>query len=355
MRSPNFNYDFDLVYGTMNTWGKTFDEDPDFCEAGPLIADIEIVQGCSGVNGKPCKYCYKSNDRTNWKFMDLDKFKTIIERLNFSNQLTQVAFGLASVGDENPALPYMCDYLRSIDVIPNGTVACPTKEVAETIAAKFGGCAVSYHGDIDVLADSVALLHEARKKKGSTLKQINIHAVYYEENYNEIVELLETVKEDERFEGLNAVVLLALKKCGRAESGPFTPMSTEKFRSLVKLAFELGVGLGFDSCSAPKFIDAASELMKDKIIETPKRTKEHVEEFAEMVKLSEPCESSLMSAYVNVDGEYFPCSFGEHLDFGFDVLGDESFEELWVSKEGAFADWRKRLIEGGRACPMYKV
>ena len=54
LRSPTYNYDFNLRTGTLARWGRTKDEDPVMSPVGPEIADIEIVTGgCSGH----CPWC----------------------------------------------------------------------------------------------------------------------------------------------------------------------------------------------------------------------------------------------------------------------------------------------------------
>ena len=70
LRSEIFNYNLDKKTGYMETWGKTKEEDPEFCPFGPVIADIEITTICNGG----CKFCYKSNTKSG-KNMDLKLLK----------------------------------------------------------------------------------------------------------------------------------------------------------------------------------------------------------------------------------------------------------------------------------------
>ena len=295
-RSATYNWNFDLGTGYFERWGATENEDPEMSPYGPEIADIELTTICSGVSGKLCSYCYKSNT-PNGKNMTLDTLKKVIAQVNWNNQLTQVAFGLGSTAEENPELWDMCEYLHANYVVPNGTVAQVDHATAYKIAKSFGAVAISYHNDFDVLANTVLNLRLAQKSASPALnlRQINIHFMIAEETYEDCIRLFEHVKTDPRYEGLNAIVLLGLKQCGRAKSG-FTKLSYKKFKTLVEMAFAANIGLGFDSCSASKFEDVAKQIFSG-------------EQLDEVLQMIEPCESGLFSSFVNVDGRYFHCSF----------------------------------------------
>ena len=51
--SEDFNFGFNKQTGYTETWGKTKEDNPDFCQYGPLIADIEISTVCT----EGCKFC----------------------------------------------------------------------------------------------------------------------------------------------------------------------------------------------------------------------------------------------------------------------------------------------------------
>jgi hypothetical protein len=180
IRSENYNYDFDLVNGNFARWGKSFVDDPLMSPLGPELLDLEITTKCKGVKNVLCPYCYKSNNHDG-KNMNCRTFKKIIDKVNFSGQLTQVAFGLGAHGDENPALWDMCNYLHAKDIAAAGTVAWVDPIVAQNIALHFGAVAVSYHGNWDALLNSIHNLNVARGvMTTSMLKQINIHFCIYE-------------------------------------------------------------------------------------------------------------------------------------------------------------------------------
>ena len=92
IRSKNFNLNFIKSNGYTETWGRTIEEDPDFCSFGPIIADIEISEVCD----EGCPFCYKSNN-LNGKNMPIDTFKKVFHKL--PRTLTQIALGLGSIPD----------------------------------------------------------------------------------------------------------------------------------------------------------------------------------------------------------------------------------------------------------------
>jgi hypothetical protein len=335
-------------------WGKKIEDDPEYSPFGPEILDCEITTSCNGINGKLCDYCYKSNTPKG-KNMDFETFKSIVEKINVNKQLTQVAFGLGSTAEENPDLWKMCDYLRENRIIPNGTVAQLSDETAQKIALKFGAVAVSYHSDFEVLADTIKKLHEASKDPAATLKQINVHFMIAEETFMECFNLFQKVKSDKRFIGLNAIVLLGLKKCGRAIGNNYSKLSDDKFKNLIKLAFQNEIGIGFDSCSAKKFEKAINEIAEENIQKNLEKEALILKWKANLMQLSEPCESfGLFSSYINVDGDYFSCSFCENMEKPMSVLKCNNFiQDIW---NGDIVKIRRdQSIKRKRECPYYDI
>jgi len=321
LRSQNYNYNFNKLNGYFMRWGKMPKDDPQFSPYGPEIADIEITDICE-MN---CRYCYKSNTSIGSN-MSFNTFKNIITNINKNKQLTQVAFGLGATAEENPDLWDMCSYLRTIGIIPNGTVANITDETADKIASLFGACAVSIHSDKNLCYNSI------KKLTDRGMKQVNIHHVIYDSNFEETLEVFNDIKNDLRLEKLNAIVLLSLKKKGRAKDG-FNILPQNKFNILVEKAFELNIPLGFDSCSAHKFLKAIVNHPNKKNLEM----------------MVEPCESASFSLYANVNGKYYPCSFAESGD-GIDLVNCDDFEKIW--NNNAF---RHNLIINNRECPLFDI
>jgi hypothetical protein len=128
-------------------------------------------------------------------------------------------------------------------------------------------------------------------------------------------------------------------------------MSQDKFTYIIRMARALGIPFGFDSCSANKFLEAVAD---DK-------------DYDKLVVATEPCESTCFSLYVNVEGEYFPCSFTEggtwdaagDWNRGIDVTQVEDFmKDLWEHERTK--QFRNALLTnldkcGARSCPLYKI
>lgn len=334
--SEEYNYFFDKRNGMFSRWGKTEDDDPLYSPIGPEILDCEITTKCSGVNGIPCSICYKSNDACG-KNMSFDTFKRVIDKVNKYNQLTQVALGLDSTGEENNDVWKMCKFLREErGIIPNGTVANISNETADRIAMWFGACSVSYHGDKDVCCNSV------KKLVDSGMNQVNIHFVLSKESMYEAITVMSEMCSDYRLRGLNAIVFLSLKKIGRAKDNGMEILAQDEFDKVIDYAQQHHIRYGMDSCSACKYL---------KYIDTHK----DMVKYADFV---EPCESfSVFSAYVSVDAKYYPCSFAEcetGWENGFDVLGEEDFvKDIWNSEKMIKA--REKSLECNRNCLLFEV
>jgi len=332
-RSKPVSYLFNKVNGTMITFGPNRDTDAEYSPFGPFISDIEITTICN--NG--CPYCYKSNTSVG-KNMSLDTFKNLITKINVNNTLTQVAFGLGATGEENPDLWDMCRYLRSIGVIPNGTVASISDETAGKIASLFGACAISYHGDKDKCYNSVKRLTD----RGLT--QTNIHIVIYSENFDEVMSVFKDIKTDPRLSGLNAIVMLSLKQKGRAVDNKFTTLTQDKFNELAQYLLGNEIRFGMDSCSSHKYISFLTST-----------TKLSEEEKKSHLECIEPCESfAIFSSYFNVDGLYYPCSFAEGSFEGINVLDCNNFvDDIWNGQ--VMTELRNKSLEKNRECLIYKI
>lgn len=330
---PNYNYSFDMNTGYFARWGNTLEDNPTYSPIGPEILDIEITTKCNGINGKLCSYCYKSNTQEGYN-MSFETFKSILDKVNENQQLCQLAFGLGSTGEENPDIWKMCEYARSIHVIPNGTIADITDETANKIVKYFGACAVSNHSK-DSCYDSV------KKLTDRGLTQTNIHAVIYSENLQQVFELIDDIAGgDERLSRLNAVVFLSLKKTGRATNGNTTQLTQDEFNSLINYALEKNISFGFDSCSAHKFINFINANPQYKQFET----------------YVEPCESGVFSSYIDVHGKFHPCSFCEHKKgmYNIDCNEIKSFtKEVWFDEKTN--NFRDKLLKADRHCPIFKI
>lgn len=344
VRSSDYNYNFNKRTGMFLRWGKTLEDDPTLSPIGPEIADIEITTICKGPNGIPCPFCYKANTYSG-RYMDLDTYKVIFNKLNSNNNLTQVAFGVDAQCESNPDVWRIMEYTLSKGVVPNVTVADISDKVADKLAFYCGAVAVSRYSDKDICYNTVKKLTD----RGMT--QVNIHSMLSQETLVDVCETILDVKRDDRLEKLNAVVILSLKQKGRGVK--YTPVSQEHFDEVVLSSMVLGTRIGFDSCSANKFL---------KTLETLKNCQNVVNnilgntiQLEQMEKYVEPCESGLFSAYVNVDGVYHHCSFAENETKGVDLKNKnlDFINDVWYSQD--MNKWRGKLLSSNRNCPIYNV
>lgn len=391
VKSENYNTFFNKKTGFFARWGKTEDDDP-IQAPMPEIADIEIS---SGKCHNSCPFCYKQNTfEGKLHNMTFEEFKNIFHKLalttvkviyedgtvkegeyntsfdcwkyalkksdiqNYLNEkltkigfkvkdikiynkglLSQIAFGITSPYD-NPDFFKMMEYAREFDVIPNYTIngTDMTEEVADKTVELCGACAVSCCSDLEKTYNAVKLLTD----RG--LKQVNIHCVAMQTTYDLIIKLINDVASgDIRVKDLNAIVLLKYKPKG-TNAGKFKPLTLEQYKTIFNLAREKKVGLGFDSCSAPVYL----ETIKDETT------------FEKMAAYAEPCESTLFSIYINSYGECSPCSFTENecrdwcdWDKGISVLNSPDFESVWNNER--IKSFRERLLSNGRKCPMFNL
>ena len=334
VRSEHYNYNFRKSDGYFERWGKTKEDDP-MAAPFPEILDIEISDKCSGVGGIPCAFCYKSNT-PNGTNMSFETFKTIIDKMKpLPDRLgvTQIAFGADASCTSNPDLFKMMEYSRECDIVPNITVADISEEVADKFAKNCVSVAVSRYQNKSYCYDSV----ERLTKRGMT--QVNIHQMICNETLEQTYETISDIKNDSRLLKMNAIVFLSLKQKGRGTG--FTPLSYEEFSKLIRHCLELGINFGMDSCSAGKML---------KMIQSDPS----LEKFLTVI---EPCESTLMSSYINVDGEFFPCSFtecAEEWQTGIDVVNCDDFvKDVW--NHPRTEKFRNNLLNCKRFCPLYNI
>jgi hypothetical protein len=197
-----------------------------------------------------------------------------------------------------------------------------TNEWATILASHLGGVAVSMYQPKDVCYNAVEKLVNAG------IEQVNIHVLVSSETYDQCMEVIEDAKSDPRLKGLKAIMFLTMKPKGVRNKNRIIK-DVNKYRTLINKAFEYGINIGFDSCTAPIFLMA----MKDH------------PNFKMFSMLSESCESSRFSGYINVKGEYWHCSFTEDQPGwkSIDMLKVNDFnKEVWQSDE--VKKFRNKLI-----------
>jgi MoaA/NifB/PqqE/SkfB family radical SAM enzyme len=325
--TPDYNFVFNRKTGLFFRWGKDVKDDPEFSPIGAEILDVEVSTICS--NG--CKFCYKSN-KFKGKNMSLSTFTRLFKK--FPKQLTQIALGIGDV-DANPDLKSIMECCRKGDVVPNITIngSRMTPYYYDMLADLCGAVAVSLY-DYDTCYTAVA---ELAKRK---MKQVNIHALMAQETLDKSRKVLADKGKDKRLDGLNAVVFLWLKPMG--ERNTFTQVRKKEFGELVNQALDENKRIGFDSCSSSILLHSVSK-----------------ERRALLAPFIEPCESTLFSYYINVEGLGYPCSFAEGQVPSVDVLSSVDFnKDVWYN--GITKKFRERVIKSKdnlncRTCVLYSL
>lgn len=328
-RSKEYNWNFDTKSGLFMRWGETPHDDPQCSPRGPEILDMEVSTICHGP-GAPCKFCYKSNG-TQGKFMSFKMFKRILDTL--PNNLTQIAFGIGDI-DSNPDLWRIMQTCREKDIIPNITINGfrMKAEDFDNLAKLCGSVAVSCY-------DKEATYRAVEELSSRGLEQVNIHQILSYDSYKMCMEILEDMVNDPRLDDLNALVFLMLKPKGRAKQSRLP--TNQQFDDVVRYALINGLPIGFDSCSAPSFLNTIKDRAdKDKL-----------------EIMVEPCEAFLFSSYCNVDGEFFPCSFcegEEEWEKGLNALEVRDFiTDIW--NHPRMEEWRSKLLGNCRSCPVFNL
>ena len=347
-QSEHYNSIFDKETGMFQRWGKIKDEDPQYCEHSPEILDLEISQGVCSMK---CKHCYKKNgEDNNTHHMTFDEFKNIFHKvantkayknkegqmfLKNESLLQQIAFGITDV-NANPDFFKMMEYSRKAGVIPNYTTngMYVTESIARETASLCGAVAVSVYQDKNIAYDAI------KKFTDIGMKQVNIHYLLAEQTYDRLFEIFDDYKNDKRLSGLNAIILLGYKPKGN-NIGDYDSLSQNKFKQIVDFAFENDIKIGFDSCSANKFVKAIKDRNDADLL----------------TSIAEPCESGCFSSYINSKGKFYACSFCEGEGMwkeGIDVLNCNNFlKDVWNHEKTV--DFRNKLLDNNRRCVMYNI
>ena len=336
------NLDFKMKFFSLwsNIWKEKFnikefivdlDTDGSFDVTAVEIVDWEISELCDAN----CGFCYKSNVSYNGRNISFDNFKKTFKKLPLS--VTTIAYGIGSIS-LCPDLFDILNYTRSHGIIPTITInGFATNEELDKLSSVVGACAVSIYNK-NKSYDCIKRLTD------NGLEQCNIHALICEETYEKTLEILNDIKTDSRLSKLRAIVMLSLKEKVRS-IGKYHKLSQEKFDTLFKFAIDNNIGFGFDSCSAAKafsFIDRHPE-------------------YDYMRTYIEPCEAGgKYSSYLNVNSDYFPCSFSEGQNewkTGLSVSKCENFmKEIWFNeKTRKFGDGVKKCRECNIGCSIYDV
>ena len=334
LRSPKANYAFDKKEGTMITWGKTLKEEAeDF--PSPIVAEIELTNICSGN----CKFCCNSNT-TEGTYMSFEKYKELFHKL--PNSLTQIAFSVDYDCSSNPDLFKIIEYTKDHGIVPNINVGSSIDDsVAKKLSSLCGAIAVSC-GDLqEVCYNSV----ERLIKNGA--KKVNINYMISSETFTSSGELLHSILYDERIKDINAVIFLSLKRKGRGKN--YEQLENSSFEKLIGAGIRNNISIGFDSCSSLKLLYSFN--------------KKNYEKYKLAVK---SCESAIESMYIDVNGNFYPCSFCQGVK-GWTTVGEtnvfdcEDFiKDIWNHPKTE--NFRRKLHLSAennryncRECPMYSI
>ena len=336
--SHTYNCFFSKADGLNIRFGKNVEDDPEYCALGPEILDLEVsVNGCVPVPGSTnCRYCYKNNTNVPATNMDFETFTKIVN--SFPKNLSQIAFGITGL-QTNPDLEKMFDYCRKNSIIPNVTTvgADMDDHMKDVLCHYCGAVAVScYTGAKKLCYKTIKEIHDFAKEKYGREMHVNMHIVVSKDNLDHIRDVLNDIK-DKKVDGLESIVFLRIKPKGRAAKMDCT-VPLDIYREIVNCCLENNIKFGFDSCSAIPVMDVLKEVGKENLCSN-----------------CEPCESSKLSSYINVKGEYWSCSFAEGTNFikPINVLNYESATEWWNSNEVKAA----RFVENPacRSCPIYNL
>lgn len=344
LRSPDYNYDFRVTDGFFVRWGRKFTDDPLFSPYGPELLDCEITTSCSGPDDKLCPWCYKSNTPKGTT-MSFETFKKILHKFPHLTQndkpvffLTQIALGVDAQCQSNPDVWNIMDYCNSVNIIPNVTIADISEQTAKKIADRCGACAVSCYNDKNLCYNIVEIL---TKKFG--MNQVNIHKLLTENTYEQALELLNDVLVDKRLDLLNAVVFLQLKKKGRGITQ--SPLTQSKFKTLIQFCLDHNIDFGSDACGAFKLLNVFNQKQRSRF-----------------VTFIEPCCATRFSAYCNVEGQYFPCSFlegekGTEWETGINLLTVQDFlSDVWFHPK--VVETREKVISNNtqqKSCHYFAI
>lgn len=329
---------FDKLTGLNLRFGKTINDDPICCELGPEILDLEISKnGCVPVKGSQnCSYCYKCNTNNKPTNMSFDTFKTILSK--FPINLSQIAFGITGL-QTNPDLPKMMQYCRQIGIIPNlTTVGADMSDNIKDIICKYAGaCAVScYTGAKQLCYKTIKELYKYAKDKYNREFHINMHILISNDNREHLFDVLKDIANNKVI-GLKSIVFLRIKPCGRAKNIDCT-ISKKYYKEIITYCLNHNISFGFDSCSAIIVSNILKDLNK-----------------IELAKYCEPCESSKLSSYINVNCEYWSCSFAENTNFikPINVLRYNTINEWWNSEQ--INKIRFYNKSASVSCPIYNL
>ena len=329
---------FSKADGYNCRFGKEVKDNPEYCELGPEIADIEIVTGsCPKISLENCRWCYKNNTSAAGKVMTLEQFKKVIS--SFPKNLSQVALGITGV-KSNPYLKDILAYLREQGIIGNLTLtgADLDDEMTDVLCEYCGACAVScYDKAKDLCYSTIKKLHDTAKDKFNKKMSVNMHIVIADFSIAHVMDVLNDIK-NRKVPGLKSVVMLHAKPVGRAKNLDCN-LSKANLTKVIQFCLDNKISFGFDSCNGHNVQDILVEMGKENLCTS-----------------IEPCESARMSIYCSVDGKITPCSFVEHVyeDSAIDLLNNDiKINDIWMNND--MLNSFRNCMRCSKSCPIYSL
>lgn len=215
------------------------------------------------------------------------------------------ALGGAGDVDTHENFEEILKVTRDHGIVPNFTTSgiAMTEKKAKICKQYVGACAVSeYHQPHTKKAIELLI------KEGVTT---NLHYVLGNDSIDEAIRRL---KEDDWYEGLNAVVFLLHKPIGLGSKENVLDINDPKVKEFYKTVDEvigkISVQIGFDSCNVPALINLNKNIDPNSV---------------------DTCEAGRWSMYITPESLAIPCSFDNQAKRWAVDLKEHTIKEAWDS------------------------
>lgn len=276
-----------------------------FMTSFPELIDIGIMARCiNGESGKCTVQCYQNAvGRNNKKNMTLEEYTRLIKQCE--RKVFQVALGGAGDVDTHENFEEILKVTREHGIVPNFTTSgiAMTEKKAKICKELCGAVAVSeYHQPHTKKAIELLI------KEGVTT---NLHYVLGNDSIDEAIRRL---KEDDWYEGMNAVVFLLHKPIGLGSQQNVLDANDPKVKEFYKTVDEamgkISVQIGFDSCNVPALINFNEKIDPNSI---------------------DTCEAGRWSMYITPESLAIPCSFDNQAKRWAVDLKENTIKQAWDS------------------------
>lgn len=303
----DYNFVADSKSGITLRWGKTLEDNPEFAPV-PELADISISNHCT----KGCDFCYR-NSFDNNSFITIEEYEQILQELNHPlyGNVFQVALG-GGEPLEHPKLYEILKITREHEIVPNFTTngILLTDDVAKTIQDLVGAVALSLSNINELNRAKIDLLVHYKIKT-------NIHFLLKSDTIIQASNIVDG-KYDDLLKGVNSVIFLTYKPCGRAHENRNLKLDKNMTAFLNSLNhIKSTISIGFDACLVPLIL--AKTTIKQDFIDT--------------------CEAGCFSVYIDEKMNVKPCSFSGNRDVY--SLREFDFYEIWEDKFSSFRERNK--------------